>query len=112
LETGVYGAGQNGVKGTGTEGRGGIFRSERAAQVRLIPASRPLKDVEQASFIPTAITISDLQNPELPKDGGAGDLISIVDDDGLCSLWFCIQDNSGAARWAQVLIGKPLRGKA
>jgi hypothetical protein len=108
----VYGAGQNGVQGAGTEGRGGIFRSERAAQVQLMPASRPLKDVEPASFIPTAITISDLQNPELPKDGRTGDLMSILDDDKLCSLWFCIQDNSGAARWAQVLLGQPFRGKA
>jgi hypothetical protein len=112
IETGVYGAGRDGVEGAGSEGRGGIFRSERSAQVRLIPARRSPQGKEQAAFIPTVIADPALWGPQLPREGRSGDLMSVVDDEGQCSLWFCIRDNAGSARWAQVLLGPSFDGTA
>ena len=105
IETGVYGAGRDGVEGAGSEGRGGIFRSEHSAQIALIPARRPTKSKEQAAFIPTVIADPGLQGPALPLEGRSGDLMSVIDDEGQCLLWFCVRDNDGSAHWAQVLLG-------
>jgi hypothetical protein len=113
-DTGVYGAGRTGVKGSGFEGRGGVFQSERSAQVRLIPARRP-QSREQASFTPTVIPDPGRLGPELPREGRVGDLMSTVDDDGQCSLWFCVREGTsgaGPARWAQVLLGPLFDGRA
>jgi hypothetical protein len=99
--------------GIGTQGRGGIFESERSAQVRLIPVKgRPI--TEQTAFTPTAIPDPGNLGPELPKAGRGGDLMTIVDDQRHCTLWFCVQDgtNAGAARWAQVLLGTSFDGRA
>ena len=112
IETGVYGTGRDGVKGDGSEGRGGIFRSERSAQVRLIPAKRSTQDSEQTSFIPTVIADPGVSGPKLPAEGRSGDLMGLVDDKGQCSLWFCVRDNAGSARWAQVLLGPSFDGRA
>ena len=112
IETGVYGAGRDGVKGDGSEGRGGVFRSERSAQVRLIPAQRTTKDTEQESLIPTVIANPEFIVPKLSPEGRRGDLMSIFDENGQCSLWFCVRENSGSAHWAQVLLGRPFESKA
>jgi hypothetical protein len=112
-ETGVYGTGQTGVKGVGTAGRGGVFESERSAQVQLIPA-KGRRIAEQTAFIPTVIADPEKLGPELPRVGRGGDLMTIVDDQGRCTLWFCVQDgtDAGAARWAQVLLGPLFDGRA
>lgn len=112
-ETGVYGAGRDGVKGIASEGRGGIFQSERSAQVQLIPARRPDRN-EQAAFIPTVIADPGQLGPELPREGRGGDLMSVINDEGQCSLWFCVRDGTreGPARWAQVLLGPLFDGRA
>jgi hypothetical protein len=113
-ETGVYGVGQNGVKGIGAEGRGGVFQSEHSAQMQLVPARRPPQGKEQASFIPTVIADPSRLGPELPREGRGGDLMSIVDGEGQCSLWFCVREgtSNGPARWAQVLLGPSFDGRA
>ena len=112
-EIGVYGAGQIGVRGAGAEGRGGIFQSDFSAQIQLIPAKgRPI--AEQTEFTPTVIADPGRLGPELPRGGRGGDLMTIVDDKGQCTVWFCVRDRSdiGAARWAQVLLGPLFDGRA
>jgi hypothetical protein len=112
-ETGVYGTGLDGVKGAGAEGRGGVFKSERSAQVQLIPAKRPVTK-EQAATTPLAVANPGTLGPNLPKNGRGGDLMSVVDQDGECTLWFCIRDSTSGspAHWAQVLLGPSFDGKA
>ncbi len=111
-ETGVYGAGKTGVKGVGSEGRGGVFVSERSAQVQLIPTRGP-RIVEQATFIPTVATEPGRLGPPLPRAGRGGDLMTISDDQGQCTLWFCVHDGTGnsPARWTQVLLGPAFDGR-
>ena len=112
-ETGVFGAGRDGVKGVASEGRGGLFESERSAQVQLIPAKRP-GSFDQTSLIPTAIADPGRLGPELPKEGRGGDLMSVINDERQCSLWFCVRDSTPdrPARWAQVLLGPLFDGRA
>ena len=45
------------------------------------------------------------EGPALPKDGRAGDLISIADKQGQCTLWFRVKGEraAGGASWAQIL---------
>ena len=113
IETGVFGLGEDGVKGVGIGGRGGVFQSERSAQVQLIPA-KGRRIAEQTAFIPTVIADPGKLGPELPRVGRGGDLMTIVDDQGQCTLWFCVRDgtDAGAARWAQVLLGPLFDGRA
>jgi hypothetical protein len=101
-DTGVFGGGLDGVKGVGTEGRGGIFQSELSAQVQLVP-------------LPARVSPDRTQlGPSLPTNGRAGDLMSVVDRVGECTLWLCVkgEDAGRAARWAQVLLGPPFDGRA
>ncbi|HEX4963608.1 MAG TPA: hypothetical protein VF173_22460, partial [Thermoanaerobaculia bacterium] len=111
-ETGVYGAGQVGVKGAGSTGRGGVFASERSAQLQLVPAPRT-RIVEQESFIPTVATEPGRLGPSLPKAGRGGDLMALSDDQGQCSLWFCVHGSrrDAPARWTQVLLGPAFDGR-
>ena len=113
LETGVFGGGQDGVKGVGLAGRGGIFQSQRSAQVQLVP-TRGRKMPELESFTPTIVAAPGRQGPELPKSGRAGDLMSVIDEQGDCTLWFCIKGETEGApsRWAQVLLGPSFDGQA
>jgi hypothetical protein len=112
-ETGVYGKGRDGVKGAGTEGRGGVFESELSAQVQLIPAEQPITK-EQAEITPLAIANPGKLGPNLPKNGHGGDLMSVIDQDRECTLWFCVRGSTSAspAHWAQVLLGPSFDGKA
>jgi hypothetical protein len=50
----------------------------------------------------------------LPKNGQAGDLMTLLDDARLCTLWFCVQaeDSAGPAQWAQVLLGPSFPGQS
>ena len=108
-ETGVYGSGHTGVKGFGFDGRGGVFVSQRDAQVQLIP-SQGTRIVEQAAFIPTVARLG----PSLPRTGRGGDLMTIADDQKECTLWFCVRggNTNGPAKWTQVLLGPAFDGRA
>jgi hypothetical protein len=50
----------------------------------------------------------------LPKSGRAGDLMSVIDEQGYCTLWFCVKGEIGGApaRWAQALLGPSFDGQA
>jgi len=105
--TGVLGAGRDGVRGIGLNGRGGIFQAdERTAQVQLLPVkAHTIKERPQVNNLVQTF-------PELPERGQMGDLMSIVDDLGQCTLWFCVGQNpvSGGAKWAQVGLGEVFDG--
>jgi hypothetical protein len=111
-ETGVYGTGETGVKGVGSEGRGGVFSSQRSAQVQLIP-SAGVRISEQQAFIPTVATEPGRLALPLPRAGRNGDLMTIADDQGQCTLWFCSHSAVAdvPARWTQVLLGPAFDGR-
>lgn len=121
-DTGVYGTGPTGVTGRGVStgvhgvavgsGRGGMFESVRSAQVQLVP-----QKVLEA--FPTAVGVTPLAIPrgsegaQLPKDGQAGDLLSLMDKQQQCTLWFCVGGpDKDSAQWAQVLLGPSFPGVA
>ena len=112
METGVYGAGHNGIMGVGAQGRGGIFQSENSAQLQLVPL-KVSGSTTQAEFLPTSITDA---GRLMPKTGHRGDLMAVIDENGLCSLWFCVRERQDSivpsARWAQVLLGPVVTGRA
>jgi hypothetical protein len=98
--TGVLGMGRNGVQGVGAGGRGGIFESEQAAQVQLVPSK-----VQEGRERPASGSIT-ATFPDLPKAGQLGDLMSVLDSLGQCTLWLCVShDADRTARWARVLLG-------
>jgi hypothetical protein len=122
---GVRGQGDTGVRGQGggngsgvhgvslDAGRGGVFESARSAQVQLIP------QVVRASF-PNSVPVTPQEIPvkrgegvvSLPKDGRGGDLLALTDDQGQCTLWFCVRgEGAGPAQWAQVLLGTSVVGR-
>jgi hypothetical protein len=89
---GVEGSGPTGVYGSGSSGRGGVFRSKTVAQINLVP------DLEK-----------------LPVEGQIGDLIVILaqrklDDKNTTvtvpEIWFCGRDgdSKNPALWAQVQV--------
>lgn len=94
-----------GIYGTayGT-GRGGLLTSSSSAQLLLSPQNRHLVDLQG--------------NPIMPKDGKGGDIMCIIDSNGNCSLYFCVESEVPAAgvfpgipaRWARVLLGPPFEG--
>ncbi len=92
LSAGMQGTGQTGVKGVGVGGSGGVFESDKFAQVNLGPL---------------------FQLPQLPCEGKAGDLLAVSpltpdEEDpspqGVASLWFCTkaQTKESPAVWARV----------
>ncbi len=123
---GVFGLGPTGVRGRGDPGpgvngvsdkdRGGVFESERAAQARLVPQKVRTRLPEGSPITPTGIAPAALENGvvSLPKDGAAGDLMTLIDDGNLCTLWFCVRTggSTGPARWAQVILGTQFDGQA
>lgn len=123
---GVYGLGTIGVRARGDGGpgvharsdadRGGVFATERAAQVRLVPQRVRTRLPETTAVTPTGIAPAALASGvvSLPKAGEAGDLMTLSDDLGQCTLWFCVRDGSGGgpARWAQVLLGQAFDGQS
>lgn len=113
LDTGGFGGGQDGVNGLGLAGRGGIFQSQRSAQLQLVPA-RGRRMPEGESFTPTNVAAPGRQGAELPKSGLAGDLMSVIDEQGDCTLWFCVKGETEGApsRWAEVLLGPSFDGQA
>jgi hypothetical protein len=101
IGTGVLGVGLDGVIGSGSGGRGGIFQSERDAQVRLVPKKAD-EIKERLKFTPISPTF-----PALPRSGLRGDLMSVIDHLGQATLWFCVTRDSvsGTAQWAKVILG-------
>lgn len=126
--TGVYGAGPTGVFGHGSvgvrgqsdsgpgvhgiadSGRGGMFESVRSAQVQLVPQEVRAPFPLRVTVTPTAIP-GGPEGVKLPKDGRAGDLLALMDDQKQCALWFCVSgDGGGPAQWAPVLLGPSFEG--
>ena len=110
---GVFGKGPNGVVGLGDgdNGRGGKFESIRAAQVWLVPHDTRRPSPPTANVSPTAIVMGERGRVELPRDGRGGDLLTLMDSERQCTLWFCVQDAADRpARWAQVLLGTAFDG--
>lgn len=112
--TGVFGQGVTGVFGQGIDdnGRGGRFASRRSAQVQIVPHQHPIPPHDSVAVTPTAVPAS-LAESVLPKEGNAGDLLATSDNQGQCTLWFCVHSgDTGPARWAQVLLGPSVNGQA
>ena len=102
-----------GVLGIGNAGRGGVFQSERVAQLRLVPSKRA-STADQVDVTPQAIGEPGRWGSELPRDGRPGDLMATLDGRGQAALWFCIREAiaTAPARWAQVLLGPDFDGRA
>ncbi len=125
-DTGVFGLGRMGVQGHGTAGpgliarsdqdRGGVFKSDLSAQIRLVPKKVGTRLPEASAVTPTGISEISLKSGvvSLPKAGQGGDLMTLIDDTRRCTLWFCVQDPSRGqpARWAQVLLGPDFDGQS
>jgi hypothetical protein len=123
-KTGVFGHGSFGVYGQTEDGagvygyasaggRGGRFQSERSAQVQLMPR------LVRGPF-PTTVPANPREIPTgpegvtLPKEGQGGDLLTLMDNQRQCNLWFCVHGSEGKdvpAQWAQVLLGTPMAGR-
>ena len=86
------------------------------AQVNLVPRPVRTKLPEGSAVTPTAISPGELERGvvSLPRRGRPGDLMTLIDDARLCTLWFCVRgaDEVGPARWAQVLLGPEFPGQA
>ncbi len=125
-DTGVFGLGRTGVQGHGIAGpgliarsdqdRGGVFKSDLSAQIRLVPKKVGTRLPEASVVTPTGISEVALKSGvvSLPKVGQGGDLMTLIDDTRRCTLWFCVQDSSRGqpARWAQVLLGPDFDGQS
>jgi hypothetical protein len=105
----------------GVEGRGGIFRAKRSAQVQLEPRPAPTVnnrvDVVPDAFFPADAPGGSVDEPaKLPRDGQAGDLLATTDfeagEELRCTLWFCTSGQTGTdpAVWREVLLGPPFAG--
>ncbi|MEV4927067.1 hypothetical protein [Streptomyces roseoverticillatus] len=111
---GVFGEGSPGVMGNGPgNGNGGVFESEKGAQLRLPPRRLgPLGPT--APTTPQAVIVNDRRHgPGLPKNGQAGEFTTLDDPAGTCTLWFCVSGPApGPGRWAKVLLGPAFDGRA
>ena len=114
--TGVFGSSGSGagVLGTSHTGRGGVFQSigdegePVVAQMRLVPRTMIVPNVVSASPVmvdPTSVT-------ELPLAGQSGDLLVTQNEEGSCTLWFCVRagEKDIPAQWSQVLLGETIQG--
>ncbi len=115
---GVSGRGFTGVLGTGIGGRGGMFSSDRSAQVQLVPMVTKGTFPSPSAVTPMGITIPpddrerQVAGLTLPKNGNGGDLMVLMDSKKECTLWFCVfgGDGMSPAKWAQVLLGPSIDG--
>jgi hypothetical protein len=121
--TGVYGAGTTGVSGQGitASGRGGMFKSTHSAQVQLVPQPLPItfmSPVTETSFTRIPAGNESNETLQLPRDGQGGDLLTLMDNQRQCTLWFCVRgalrgadgNITSDAEWAQVLLGPSFKG--
>jgi hypothetical protein len=129
-DKGVFGIGPTGVHGIGVEdmgtpagagisgfsvdNRGGIFSSEKAPQLQLLPRAVATQLPSAMPVTPTAISAPELERGvvSLPKHGQPGDLMTLIDDNQTSTLWFCVkgEDMSGPARWGKCSSGPYSRG--
>jgi hypothetical protein len=102
---GVHGVADN-------DGRGGVFQSRRAAQVRLVPQKASEAFLNPASVAPVEIPAG-REGIQLSKDGQGGDLLAQMDGRKQCALWFCVRGSDGTSpvQWAQVLLGTAFDGR-
>jgi len=116
--TGVGGVGEGGpgVRGSSDKDRGGIFASIAAPQLQLTPFRVKATLPKPSAVSPTAIPLGFLKENSslLPKTGQAGDLMTLIDDTRMCTLWFCVKgwDKVNAALWTQVLLGPSFPGQS
>lgn len=121
------------VHGTATgKGYGGYFASDSGPGVfaesqSSVAANFVARKVGQIRLAPEPATF--FENPEgppnanLPRFSQAGELRTVTDDDGVCTLWLCVQslqEGGGPtnpadagfpyAKWAQVLLGPSFPG--
>jgi hypothetical protein len=121
----VHGSGTVGVQGFGRGGpgivghsdrdRGGVFDSDKSAQVQLVPMKAPDRLPNGTPITPIGISAQNLERGDvaLPKNGLAGDLLTLLDNGNDCTLWFCVRSalSGSPARWAQVPLGVSFDGQ-
>jgi hypothetical protein len=114
--TGVVGSADKG-------GRGGMFLSDKSAQLQLFP--HPIKVAKPDSKIATPTELSGTGIPHgLPKAGSSGDLLAIdsvtkaaIDTPEVktCTLWLCVrtadEKTHAPAVWSQILTGGFVSGQ-
>jgi hypothetical protein len=116
---GVFDATKNGLP-LPPPGRAGVFGSESAAQVYLVPHP-PLKQPALNKTFPVQVLITKGLEAEFPANGQAGDLLCTTvqvgkppRDDEIGTLWFCEKggtDKTNPAHWRQVLLGPVFSGQ-
>jgi hypothetical protein len=111
----VAGVGVHGVA-VGKAGRAGRFESARSAQIQLVPHKLDMPFPASERVNPTQLPAAaneGMITGFLPRDGLGGDLVTLMDPLGQCSLWFCVSgDGTSQAKWAQVLLGDAFAGTA
>jgi hypothetical protein len=118
---GVFSAGAAGVQsGDAPPGRAGVFGSDSAAQVRLVP-HKPLSQPALNQAYSVQVLISKGLTAEFPANGQAGDLlcttVRVRNPSGgtveVGTLWFCEKggtNKTNPAQWRQVLLGPAFSG--
>ena len=100
-------------------GRAGVFGSDSAAQVYLVP-HQPLKQPALNQTIPVQSLITKGLAAEFPANGQAGDLLCTTmrgtppRDVEIATLWFCEKggtDKNNPAHWRQVILGQVFSGQ-
>jgi hypothetical protein len=121
---GVFADGSVGIRAQGHGDRAGWFKvtqtrregsgSGHSAQVLLEPHAAELPAPTPTPVAPTALDMSDKYESELPRDGRAGDLLTLMDrDSSAARLWFCVKGATTAepANWCEVLLGPSFHGR-
>jgi hypothetical protein len=99
-------------------GRAGVFGSDSAAQVYLVP-HQPLKQPALNQTFAVQALITKGLAAEFPANGQAGDLLCTTmrgtppRDVEIATLWFCEKggtDQANPAHWRQVLLGQVFSG--
>jgi hypothetical protein len=90
----------------------GCSESSRAVQAQLVPHDTRFGFGTPSAVTPTALQGNREQGHFWPGDGRGGDLLTLMDDQQRCTLWFCVQgeENGNAAQWARVLMGPSFAG--
>jgi hypothetical protein len=123
---GVQGETDTGVGVVGTAdkgGRGGMFLSDKSAQLQLFPHSIKVAKPDFKPATPTELTGTGIPLA-LPKAGSIGDILAIdvvtkaatdTPDLNTCTLWLCVRTadakTSTPAVWSQILTGGFVSGQ-
>ena len=94
-----------GVVGVSKHGPGGVFASESTSQVHL--EAKPIPQPFAETPFPQVTHVVLESTKVLPTEGRPGDLLTLIDPNGVCTLWFCVRAPNGRLRavWRQVLLG-------